>query len=83
MRGFFHSQHADVAKHIPSAQLLQGTRAPIVILPHRNSDNNAGFVLVHSLVPEMTGFKEVFPISEEEMAERTEISEAFVAALLY
>lgn len=46
MRGFFHSRHADVSKHTPSAQLLPGARAPTVTLPHRSSDNNAGFVLV-------------------------------------
>lgn len=39
--GFFHSQYADVAKHIPSVQLLPGARAPIVIVPHRSSDNKA------------------------------------------
>lgn len=75
MRGFFHSQHADVAKHTPSAQLPPGARAPIAILPRRSSDNNAGFVLVRSLVLEMTSFKKIFPISEEEIAERLERSQ--------
>lgn len=50
--GFFHSSHNDVAKHTPTAQLLTSARAPIIISPHRSNGINAGFVLVHSLVPE-------------------------------
>lgn len=71
MRGFFHSQLADVAKYTPSAQLLPGARAPIIISPHRRNGNNAGFVLVHSLVPEKDSCRKMFPVSEEEMAERS------------
>lgn len=78
MRGFLHSRHADVSKHTPSAQLLPGARAPTVTLPHRSSDNNAGFVLVRSLIPEMSSSREVFLISEEEIAERLERSQEYL-----
>lgn len=40
-------------------------------------------MLVHSLVPEMTSFQEVFPISEEEMAERLEQSEKHLELLCF
>lgn len=51
---------------LPTAQLLPVTSAPVIISPHRSNGINAGFVLVHSLVPEAVSCRKAFPISEEE-----------------
>lgn len=76
-RGSFHPSHNDVAKHTPNCL----ASALVIISPHRSNGINAGFVLVHSPVPEAVSCRKAFPISEEETDGG--ISGAITAALPY